>query len=274
MNIFSKISLFLLLTVFTYANYTIDNGKGYFYTFDKLPYPKITVDGKPIPILKHPSKKDKLLAIIPVYYKTKDTTKKIKLYDGKKLIKEFSLNVTKGDYKKEILKVSKKYIKPPLDLSKKIKSEFKEANEIYNTISKQNYINGKFILPMDSKITSHYGNARMFNDTVKSYHSGTDFRAKVGTPLKAINDGVVVLAKSRYYAGGSIIIDHGKGIYSCYFHLDKYKVKKGQKVQKGDIIALSGKSGRITGPHLHLTIKVNGTTVAPIDFINKYNKLY
>jgi len=69
------------------------------------------------------------------------------------------------------------------------------------------------LMPLETPVTSNFGNARIYNGELKSYHSGTDFRAPVGTPIKAVNDGVVVISKDRYYAGGSIVIDHGEGIY-------------------------------------------------------------
>ena len=268
-----KIILFLFLVVFVNANTAIDNGKAFFYTFDKIKDPIIKMDNKNLTIFNHPSQKDKLFTIIPINYKTKEKSKNIAIYSKYDLVEKFTLDITKGKYKKEQLKVSKKHVSPLTKNSKRIQKEYAEAMKIYNTITDKNYIKDKFQMPLKSKITSTYGNARVFNDQLKSYHSGTDFRAKVGTPIKAINDGVVVLTKDRYYAGGSVIVDHGMGIYSCYFHLSSYKVKVGQKIKKGQVLALSGASGRITGPHLHLTIKVNGTTVAPLDFMDKYNTL-
>ena len=88
--------------------------------------------------------------------------------------------------------------------------------KIYNTTTKQSYIKDVFIVPLNTKITSDFGKARVYNDTLKGYHSRTDFRAKVGTKLIASNDGVIVLAQDRFYSGKSVIIDHGQGIYTCY----------------------------------------------------------
>ncbi|MFR8441736.1 MAG: M23 family metallopeptidase, partial [Campylobacter sp.] len=128
-------------------------------------------------------------------------------------------------------------------------------------------------LPLNSKITSAFGNARTFNGELKSYHSGTDYRAAVGTGVRAANDGVVVIAKDRYYAGGSVVIDHGGGIYSQYYHLSEIKVALGDHVHKGDEIALSGESGRVSGPHLHFGIAINGVSVNPLSFVAKFNEV-
>jgi len=144
--------------------------------------------------------------------------------------------------------------------------------KIYNTITPKNYVNSKYIVPMQSKITSSFGKARVYNSTLNGYHSGTDFRAKVGTPIVASNAGKVVLAQDRFYSGNSIIIDHGQGIYSCYYHLSEFKVKKGDIVKKSQLIGLSGATGRITGPHLHFSIRVGGLQVDPLQLIALLNE--
>lgn len=269
-----RLLIFLFLILSSISANTIDNGKAFFYTFDKIKNPLIKMDNKDLQIFPHPTQKNKLFTIIPINYKTKDKIKNIAIFSDFNLYETLTLDITKGKYKKEQLKVSKKHVNPSKKVQKRIQKEYDEAIKIYNTISDDNYIKSKFELPMDSKITSAFGNARVFNGQLKSYHSGADFRAKVGTAVKAINDGIVVLVKDRYYAGGSVIVDHGMGIYSCYFHLSSYKVKVGEKIKKGQVLALSGATGRITGPHLHLSLKVNGTTVAPLDFIDKYNSLW
>ena len=89
----------------------------------------------------------------------------------------------------------------------------------------------------------------------------------------AANDGVVAIAKDRYYAGGSVVIDHGEGIYTQYYHLSALNVKVGQSVKKGDIIALSGASGRVSGPHLHFGVIAGGVQVNPLNFVKKINEI-
>ena len=207
------------------------------------------------------------LAIFPISYYAKPRDIPIWI-DGKKVI----LHTKHKRYPKERLHVAPSKVKPPKRVRKRIAQEFREAKAIYTSKTKRCLIQKPFILPLRSRVTDPFGIARLFNGQLKSYHSGTDFRAKIGTPIRAINNGKVVLVKKRYYAGGSIIIDHGRGIYSCYYHLSRFKVKKGSFVKRGQIIGLSGKSGRVTGPHLHLTIKVKNTTINPIQFIHAFNE--
>ena len=157
---------------------------------------------------------------------------------------------------------------------KRVTDELNEANAIYRTRTPKRLWSERFALPLGSVITSHYGNARMFNNEVRSYHAGTDFRANIGTPIKATNDGIIALAKERFMSGNSVIIDHGKGIYSAYFHLSELKVAVGERVKKGQIIALSGDTGRVSGAHLHFSMMVQGVSVDALHFINTINGLF
>jgi len=158
-----------------------------------------------------------------------------------------------------------------LKVKKRISKEYSEAMKIYRSVSDKSYIKRKFILPLESNVTSAFGTARVYNGSLKGYHSGTDFRAKMGTPIKASNDGKVVLVKKRFYSGGTVLLDHGEGIYTCYFHMSKFNVKKGELVKRGKILGLSGKSGRVTGPHLHFSARISGVQVDPLQLISLLN---
>ena len=94
-------------------------------------------------------------------------------------------------------------------------------------------------------------------------HRGLDYHAKFDTPVAAINSGRVVLARRLYFEGGCVIIDHGLGLMSVYMHLSKIQVAVGRRVRRGQIIALSGASGRATGPHLHLGVRWDGNYLDP-----------
>ena len=236
--------------------------------------PKLTFDKHNINFFPFPREKNKYYALIPVsYYKDIKKYRIIISYikDQKKIFKGLSINVIDGKYKSEVINVSKNKVTLSEKNKKRVQKEYSEAMKIYNNISPQLYLNGKFIYPINSKITSDFGTKRIYNGSLKSYHSGTDFRARIGTKIKAVNNGIVVLSENRFYAGNSIIIDHGQGIYSCYYHLSKLNFKVGEKVKKGDIIALSGDTGRITGPHLHFAFRIHGIQVNPIQLMTLIN---
>ncbi|MDQ7067213.1 MAG: M23 family metallopeptidase [Sulfurimonas sp.] len=82
----------------------------------------------------------------------------------------------------------------------------------------------------------------------------------------------VALVKNRFYSGGTVLLDHGEGIYTCYFHMSAFKVKEGEMVKQGEVLGLSGQSGRVTGPHLHFSARINGVQVDPLQLISLLNK--
>ena len=246
---------------------TIANGTTFIaITSEKNPQ-ILRINNKEFPWVSHPKDSNKKVAFVAIPYRAK--------FGILKLNNTISINIVQGKYRKENINIAdKSKIKIDKFNSERIAKELAESNAIYRTYTKKRYWNKPFSLPIDSVITSPFGSARIFNNEVKSFHSGTDFRAAIGTPIHASNDGVVVIAKERFLAGKSAVIDHGEGIYSLYYHCSDVKVKVGQKVHKGQVVALSGDTGRVSAAHLHFGMLVNGVQVDPIDFINKVNALF
>lgn len=123
--------------------------------------------------------------------------------------------------------------------------------------------NGRFSAPIDTEISTEFGVKRIMNEKKTSIHRGMDFRGKTGTPIKAINSGTVVFSSDLFFGGNTLIVDHGMGLYSIYMHLSKFNMLNGNKVRTGDVIGFVGNSGRATGPHLHVSVKLNGFSVNP-----------
>jgi murein DD-endopeptidase MepM/ murein hydrolase activator NlpD len=119
-------------------------------------------------------------------------------------------------------------------------------------------------LPRDSRITSGYGGAREFNGQVTSRHLGTDFAGGVGTPVGAAARGVVALVADFYLAGRAIYLDHGAGLVTGYFHLSQVDVAEGDTVAAGQRIGAVGRTGRVTGPHLHWIMRYGAISVDPM----------
>jgi murein DD-endopeptidase MepM/ murein hydrolase activator NlpD len=178
-----------------------------------------------------------------------------------------AVDIVAGNYKKEALHVAPRHVKPrPQDLQR-VKKEKKEIWRIFASSSNTRLWYGRFIKPLASDITSAFGTQRLFNGQIQSYHRGTDFRAKTGTPVYASNFGIVRLAKNLFYSGNIVIVDHGKGVFTTYAHLSQIQAAAGQQVARGDQIGLSGATGRVSGPHLHWGVKINGYYVDPLQFI-------
>lgn len=232
---------------------------------------ELYLNDKKISWIKNPKNENEMVAILPANYR-QNSDLIAKSVKGNQTHTEI-LKLIKGNYKSETLKVEPAKINPPKQAQIRIKKELDEANKIYSKTEPKYFFNSPFIIPLNSHITSNFGNARVYNGSLKSYHSGVDFRANIGVEIIASNDGIVRIAKDRYYAGGSVVIDHGGGIFSQYYHLSKIFVSANQAVKKGEIIALSGDSGRVTGPHLHFGIAINGVSVNPLSFIQKFNSL-
>ena len=126
---------------------------------------------------------------------------------------------------------------------------------------------GSFVWPRKDEICSTFGAKRMFNKKLASRHFGVDIDGKDGDPVRAIGTGRVVMVSDRYYAGGTVVIDHGLRLYSLYFHLSEFLVKTGDTVEKGQLIGKVGRSGRVTGPHLHLGTRVEGLSFDPLSLL-------
>jgi murein DD-endopeptidase MepM/ murein hydrolase activator NlpD len=126
---------------------------------------------------------------------------------------------------------------------------------------------GPFRLPRPSRITSEFGTGREYNGKVTSRHLGTDFDGKVGYPVIATNRGRVALVARFYLAGNVVYLDHGEGLISAYFHLSRALVKEGQMVEKGQRIGNVGRTGRVTGPHLHWVMRYGGVTLDPMSVL-------
>ena len=127
---------------------------------------------------------------------------------------------------------------------------------------------GRFIDPLPGKaLGTPFGVRRIINNIPKNPHSGVDITADEGEPVRAPNDGVVILVDDQFYSGNSVVLDHGQGIYTMFFHLSMFKVKYGQAVRKGDVIAFVGSTGRATGAHLHWGARVQGAKVDPLALI-------
>jgi murein DD-endopeptidase MepM/ murein hydrolase activator NlpD len=255
------------------------NGSTVLIEFDKsqsFSYQNVEFSKKKYKIFDNPLDDKKAYVLIPVSYYEKAAQKELKInykVSDSQANTFFMLDIKNGDYKKEQITVSSSKVNPKnKDVIKRTQKEYAEAMKIYGSITDKNYLSSKFIMPLESKITSEFGKARIYNGSLNGYHSGTDFRAKTPTPIKCVNDGVVVLAQDRFYAGNSVIVDHGRGIYTCYYHLSKFDVKKGDEVKKGQILGLSGSTGRVTGPHLHFAVRVGTTVVDPMHFISLMNE--
>lgn len=124
-----------------------------------------------------------------------------------------------------------------------------------------------FILPVEGELGSRFGLRRFFNEEPRSPHAGLDVAVDRGTPVRASARGDVLAVADYFFNGKTIFVDHGNGLITMYCHLDRFDVRVGDMVSKGQLIGLSGKTGRATGPHLHWSVVLNGAMVDPELFV-------
>lgn len=193
---------------------------------------------------------------------------------------ELRLNAGSGDttlavrlgpppYRKETLRVAPQFgTEPDSALAARMEDESRRAREVSTAAHDTPRLwSMPFAMPRPGRVTSPFGTARTFNGQVKSRHLGTDFAGATGTPIKAVNKGVVRLV-DRFYLGGNIAyVDHGAGLVTAYLHMSKVNVAVGDTVRRGDVIGRVGSTGRVTGPHLHLIVRYGALTVDPMTLL-------
>lgn len=186
--------------------------------------------------------------------------------------KSLTLAVKKGKFQVNQLKVKPSITAPNPEEQAKIAEDKKDIEAAYAAPEPGQLWEGVFDLPTTGGITSQFGNQRTYNGELKSTHFGVDLRADTTTPIYAANTGKVLLARLFFMAGNMVLLDHGHGIYSSYAHLSKIDVQPGEIVKKGEQLGIAGATGRVTGPHLHWSMRANGVPVDPHSLRTALNK--
>jgi murein DD-endopeptidase MepM/ murein hydrolase activator NlpD len=227
----------------------------------------LTFNGKALGIFSHDGKSSALVGI-----------------DLRQTPGSYPLVLTLSDgrtVKKNLVVSARQVVKAPLGIPEELGGNTPEAEkELLNTLAQEGALinaiptaseklwSGEFRVPIDPPITitDVYGYSRItVNSTIA--HKGTDYRAAVGTPVYAMNSGTVRFARNLRNYGNVIGVDHGLGLLTIYMHLSEINVALGQEVKKGELIGKSGATGYVLGPHLHLTIRINGISIDPLKFM-------
>ena len=252
------IKYIIILILLNFKSYAVEfQGKfiqGHFIIGKTEPGTEISIDKKKIKVSK-----DGYFA----FGLDKDRKFDVVISEGeKKIVKK----VKKRKYKiQRIDGLPEKKVTPPEEFYERIKKENKLISNAREVDSDLSFFKDQFIIPVeDAIITGVYGSQRILNGIPKWPHYGLDFAQKKGSPVKAMNNGVVTLAeKDLFYTGATLIFDHGHGISTLYMHLDEIFVDIGDHVKKGDIIGTVGATGRATGPHLDIRLNWFGVRLDP-----------
>ena len=189
------------------------------------------------------------------------------LGNGDTLRATYVLSVAPKEFPTRRLSVNPSFVNPPADVLDRIGREASRQREIFQTSSAERQWEGGFLRPVPGDSTSSFGRRSVYNGEPRSPHSGTDFRAGEGTPIAAPNAGTVVLAGDLYFSGNVVIIDHGWGLYSYFAHLSSIDVGEGETIEVGQRVGAVGATGRVTGPHLHWTVRLNDARVDPLSLM-------
>lgn len=165
------------------------------------------------------------------------------------------------------LTVEPAYVNLSTEAEKRAEAEANRLREIFLSTSPERFFSGPFISPIPRAISSRFGERRVFNDIPKAPHGGADLRAGTGTPVKATAGGKVVIAENLFYQGNCVVLDHGWGLYTYYAHLSEISVTPGQLLGKGALLGKVGRTGRVTGPHLHWTVKLHAARIDPFSLL-------
>lgn len=171
--------------------------------------------------------------------------------------------VARAKYPKVELTVEGKFTEPNPDQLQQINEDKKVKQDYLNRVTPEREWSGQFAPPAEAAISDVFGTERVFNGKVQSSHLGLDFRVPSGTPVAAMNEGTVLLARQLYFEGNCVVLDHGQGLLTIYMHLSEIKVREGDHAKRGQEVGLSGGSGRATGPHLHVAVRWQGTYLDP-----------
>jgi murein DD-endopeptidase MepM/ murein hydrolase activator NlpD len=175
--------------------------------------------------------------------------------------------VAEKSYPSTAISVAPRYVQPPPEAMARIQAEAALKKKLFSQILPETLWSGRFRPPVATPVTGVFGSARVLNGVKQSPHTGLDYHAAIGTRVRASNAGAILLARNLYYEGNCVIIDHGQGLLTFYMHLSRIEVKEGDKVASGQLLGLSGKTGRVTGPHLHFAVRWQGLYVDPATLI-------
>ncbi len=182
---------------------------------------------------------------------------------------QIPLKIKSKAFKSESFSVAQEFDQLSPELLERIRREQEQFARVFAISAAQRMWVRPFVGPLPKEITSPFGYRRVINGTPRVPHTGVDLKAAMETPVLAANHGRVALLGDFFYSGKSVVLDHGGALFTVYFHLSEFKVEEAAEVKKGDVIALSGMTGRVTGPHLHWGARMNGARVDPFQLIEK-----
>jgi murein DD-endopeptidase MepM/ murein hydrolase activator NlpD len=222
----------------------------------------------------HPTGVSRFRALIGADVDAKPGSAKLRLVarspSGTEVRNDLTVTIKRKAFHQESFNVAPDFDRMTPENLAEIRREQSEFARVYGTPTTERLWEAPFIRPVPhQESASSFGRRRIINGTPRAPHGGLDLSSPAGTEVVASNHGKVVLAGNFFFAGGSVVLDHGGGLYTMYFHLSEIRVGEGSMVRKGEVVALSGATGRVTGAHLHWGARLANARIDPLELIRK-----
>ena len=205
-------------------------------------------------------------ALVGVDLDTKPGAYRLNIRHDAQIAATHTLRVVPKQFRVRRLSVPAEFVEPPPQALEQIAHDSAALAAAYARVSPKKW-NGSFVLPVDGKPTSNFGTRSYYNGEPRAPHAGVDFVGAVGTPIRAANHGEVIVASPMYFTGNTVVIDYGERLISVFAHLSELRAKTGDTVEPNTIVGLVGATGRVTGPHLHWSVRLNGKRVDPLSLV-------
>lgn len=228
------------------------------------PVPAAYFQGKRVMVLNHGGR---WLALVGIPLTTTPGRQQLTVRDERgESVVQFAIR--DKNYPAQYLTIpNQRMVTPNPDDEARIARETKVLGQALATWTEQSEIDTDFHLPAHGPLTSPFGLKRFFNKQPRDPHGGMDIAAPIGAPISAPAEGVVINTGEYFFNGNSVFIDHGQGLITGYFHMSRIDAREGQRMRKGDLLGAVGATGRVTGPHLHWNVYLNGAKVNPGLFV-------
>lgn len=230
----------------------------------KTPAPQAFYQGRRVMVL---ARNGQWTALVGIPLNTKPGPQSLQVKTG---AQESTLSFTIRDkkYPAQYLTITnQRMVEPNPEDQARIARESQILAAALATWTEQADVDTDFRLPANGPLSSPFGLKRFFNKQPRDPHSGLDIAAPAGAPITAPAPGKVIDVGNYFFNGNAVFVDHGQGLITGYFHLSRIDARPGQAVNQGDLLGAVGATGRVTGPHLHWNVYLNGAKVNPALFV-------
>lgn len=216
---------------------------------------------------------DYAIIALPLFHDVGEQEVQVTYDDGS--IRNVVIKVLDKQYPEERITVTdQEHVTPSPRNLERIGKESARMRAAYARFSSQPPNLLPIVQPVEGRTSGVFGSRRFFNDQPRNPHSGIDWAAPTGTPIKSPAPGKVVVVGDFFFNGITVQIDHGGGFISMMCHLSEALVEEGQTIKRGAIIGKVGTTGRSTGPHLHWSVSLSGERIDPAVFMAVLNALH